>query len=75
MHAGLTWMMTRIQRSFFQSVKLPAADLRQDVRTHWRNAGVKIYVTDEYRSVSCFLYEDQPVLESSDLAEVFEYKE
>ena len=32
-----------------------------------------IYVTDEHRSVSCFLYEDQPVLASSDLAEVFEY--
>jgi peptide/nickel transport system ATP-binding protein len=34
-----------------------------------------IYVTDEYRSVSCFLYEDQPILESSDLADVFEYKQ
>lgn len=33
-----------------------------------------IYVTDEYRSVSCFLYEDFPVLASSDLADVFEYK-
>lgn len=33
-----------------------------------------IYVTDSHRSVSCFLYEDHPVLASSDLAEVFEYQ-
>ena len=32
-----------------------------------------IYLSDEHRSVSCFLYEDQPELESADLADVFEY--
>lgn len=32
-----------------------------------------IYVTDEYRAVNCFLYEDQPTLASSDLADVFDY--
>jgi oligopeptide/dipeptide ABC transporter ATP-binding protein len=32
-----------------------------------------IYLPDEHRSVSCFLYEDQPELESADLADVFEY--
>ena len=32
-----------------------------------------IYLPDDHRSVSCFLYEDQPELESADLADVFEY--
>lgn len=32
-----------------------------------------IYLSGEHRSVSCFLYEDQPELESADLADVFEY--
>lgn len=31
------------------------------------------YVTDEYRAVNCFLYEDRPKLTSSDLADVFDY--
>lgn len=38
----------------------------------WSNSP-GIYLPGEYRSVSCFLYEDQPELESADLADVFEY--
>jgi oligopeptide/dipeptide ABC transporter ATP-binding protein len=33
-----------------------------------------VYVTDKYRSVSCFLYEAHPTLESADLADVFDYQ-
>jgi peptide/nickel transport system ATP-binding protein len=32
-----------------------------------------LYVTDENRVVACSLYKDHPVLESGDVAEVFEY--
>lgn len=33
-----------------------------------------IYITEEHRSVACFLYENRPILESADLADVFEYR-
>ncbi|MBN1875339.1 MAG: ABC transporter ATP-binding protein [Anaerolineae bacterium] len=33
-----------------------------------------IYLPDDHRSVSCFFYDDQPTLGSTDLADVFEYR-
>jgi len=33
----------------------------------------QLHVTDEYRAVGCFLYEDSPLLESADVADVFDY--
>jgi len=32
-----------------------------------------MYTPDENRAVTCFLYRDSPILESGDVAEVFDY--
>jgi len=34
----------------------------------------ELYLPDEHRTVACYLYRDDPVLASGDVAEVFEYK-
>ena len=33
--------------------------------------GVRLYRIDEQRAARCFLYQDQPVLETADVAETF----
>ena len=34
----------------------------------------ELYLPDEHRTVACYLYRDAPVLQSGDVAEVFEYR-
>ena len=37
------------------------------------HAAPELYMPDEHRTVACYLYRDEPVLESADVAQIFRY--